>query len=436
MSATVAAPRAAATVLVVRDGPEGLEVLLLRRAEKGDHNSGAWVFPGGLVDADDRAVRQACTGLDDAQASARLGLPEGGLDHFVAAVRECFEEAGVLLALDRQGAPARLDGPEGQALLALRGPLHRGECSFASMCREHGLTLPMDRLHYVAHWLTPRGRPKRFDTRFFLAVLPPDQETAHDAVETTDHVWLRPAQALSPANQRRLMTPTRAMLEMLAGFEGCASLVEWVHRPRSVACVLPRLAAGPGGVEPILPDHPAYDEVGLLDPDGRGLAQCALQPGTAVALSPHVLRLTAADGLANSYLVCTWSQEASFDVLVDPSTTDEAHLRALLQAAGGALRWVLTSHDDPANVEAARSLMARTGAGGSGPGLDAPSPAVPAADVPGLRWQPGAGWWWQDDALLFCGTRPVAGLPAQVGPAWAAPGRGFLVALHRSQEPS
>src|SRR5437870_8009196 len=96
-------PRPAATIVVVRDGAEGLEVLLSRRAERGDHNSGAWVFPGGLLDAGDRAAHGCCAGVDDAGASERLGLDAQGLDYYVAAVRECFEESGLLFALDAKG---------------------------------------------------------------------------------------------------------------------------------------------------------------------------------------------------------------------------------------------------------------------------------------------------------------------------------------------
>src|SRR5215207_2454859 len=89
-------PRPASTIVVIRDGAEGIEVLLSRRAERGDHNSGAWVFPGGIVEKSDALARSAVTGLDDGEASRRLGLANGGLDYYVAAIRECFEESGLL----------------------------------------------------------------------------------------------------------------------------------------------------------------------------------------------------------------------------------------------------------------------------------------------------------------------------------------------------
>ena len=148
-------PRAAATLVVVRNADmaagaaaRGIEVLLSRRAERGDHNSGAWVFPGGIVDPGDHLAQGLCEHLDDAAASARLGLPEGGLAYYAAAVRECFEESGLLYATDRAGALLRLDDAAGAQLAAWRGPLHRGERTLGQMCTAFGLTLALARLIY------------------------------------------------------------------------------------------------------------------------------------------------------------------------------------------------------------------------------------------------------------------------------------------------
>ena len=151
-------PRAAATLVVVRDAQPGIEVLLSRRAERGDHNSGAWVFPGGIVDPGDRESHACCAGIDDAAASARLGVASGGLDYYIAAVRECFEESGLLFATDAGGELVRLDDAERAHLAAWRGPLHRNERALGELCREFGLTLALDRLVYLSHWLTPLGR--------------------------------------------------------------------------------------------------------------------------------------------------------------------------------------------------------------------------------------------------------------------------------------
>ena len=236
-------PRAAATLVVVRDAlagsaGTGIEVLLSRRAERGDHFSGAWVFPGGVVDAGDRAAHSCCTGLDDAAASARLGVPEGGLDYYVAALRECFEESGLLYATNRDGATVRFEGSaqlDSQAqpcVAAWRGPLHRGERTLGALCAEFSLQLAADQLIYLSHWLTPPAHQKRFDTRFFLAVAPAGQTSAHDGTELVEQLWLRPADALVRAVELKLVTPTEKTLELLARFDRVATLLAWARAPR------------------------------------------------------------------------------------------------------------------------------------------------------------------------------------------------------------
>lgn len=299
---TAAVPRDAATVVVVREARAGLEVLLLQRAERGDHNSGAWVFPGGLVDPGDRAAGAWAGDITDEHASALLGLEGGGRAFFVAAIRECFEESGILFARDETGALASLEGESGAQLAALRHELKDGACDVAEVCRRFSLRLAPERLHYIGHWLTPVGRAKRFDTRFFLAVAPARQTAIHDASETLDHVWITPADALSPGNARRLMTPTRAMLELLRPFESAQALQAWAESDRIVERILPRLAMGSAGLQPVVPRHPAYEEVGKLDPDGRGDTWSELRPGIAVHIGDHVERVTDARG-RNAYRV-------------------------------------------------------------------------------------------------------------------------------------
>jgi len=278
-----ATPRDAATVVVVREAAcAGLEVLLLQRAERGDHNSGAWVFPGGLVDPGDRA--------DPALAFQR------------AAVRECFEECGILLARDGGGSWPSLDAAVRAELAALRPRVASGELGFEAVCQRFGLQPSYGALHFIAHWLTPMGRAKRFDTRFFLALVPPGQEALHDARETLGHVWIAPAEALSPRNSRRLMTPTRATLEQLLPFDSAQALQDWAAQLRTVERILPRLGVDAGGVRPVQPHEPAYEEIGKLDPDGRADVWCELRPGMEVRLGHHVTRVMGEDG-ANRYFV-------------------------------------------------------------------------------------------------------------------------------------
>ena len=183
-------PRLSATIVVVRDSAQGLEVLLSRRAESGDHTSGAWVFPGGIVDPADRAAHGACVGLDDAEASRRLGLEQGGLDFWVAAIRECFEESGLLFAYAASGALVDLDGSDAARLATWRGALHRRERTIAVLCESENIRLAADRLVYLSHWLTPLGRAKRYDTRFFIAAAPTGQTALFDGTEMLEQLWI------------------------------------------------------------------------------------------------------------------------------------------------------------------------------------------------------------------------------------------------------
>jgi len=367
-------PRPSATLLVVRDAQVGIEVLLLQRAERGDHNSGAWVFPGGIVDAGDRAAHACCAGLDDAAASARLRVDEGGLDYFVAAVRECFEEAGLLFAVPADAALAQTE-----ALAARRAALHRGDCSVQALCSEFGLQLAVDRLAYFSHWLTPLGRAKRFDTRFFVAMAPAGQEAAADGSEVVAHRWVSPADALARAVSEgdgqadradglKLMGPTRASLAAVSRFDSAAALFAWAQAQAEVPLIAPRIAIGEHGPRPVLPTEPAWAEIGRLDPTGEGQVRCDIQPGVAVRLSPRVIRVTAGNGSVmtgpgtNSYLVREGASDAGSWAVIDPGPLDAAHVDALLAAAPGPIGRIFVTHTHTDHSPAVALLQARTGA--------------------------------------------------------------------------
>lgn len=353
-----APPRPAATVVVLRDGAHGPEALLLRRAERGDHNSGAWVFPGGLVDAADHEARAYAGRFDAAAAAARLRTDEAtALAHLAAALRECFEECGLLFA-----APL----PPAGRLHGWRAPLARGERSLAALCAAEGLTLALDELVYLSHWITPVGRAKRFDTRFFVARAPAGQEPAHDAHELVEQRWLRPADALAAGAALRLMTPTRRTLEWLQPFADVAAALAWARAQPEVPAILGRVATGAQGERPVAPDEPAWAEIGRLDPAGRGDALYEIRAGHPVRLSPRVIRVTAANrGVmtgpgTNSYLVGgglrnTWA-------VIDPGPDDAAHVEALLAAAPGPIEAILATHTHRDHSPAAQRLRQRTGA--------------------------------------------------------------------------
>jgi len=360
-----AAIRASATLVVLRDAPAGMEVLLLRRVVRdGDVHSGACVFPGGLLDESDALSHACCDGLDDARASALLGLERGGLSYFVAALRECFEEAGLLYAVAADG------GAPGAAQLAelagWREPLNRGERHLHTLCAQYGLRLTADRLAYFSHWLTPPGVPKRYDTRFFVAEAPALQVASQDTRETVEQLWIRPADALADAKALHLVLPTLKTLQALQAFDDVGAVMAHARAPREVPRTMPRLGRGAKGVRPVHPDEPAWAELGRLDPEGRGTASFELTPGVPVRLSPRLIRVTANNGSmmtgpgTNTYLL--GGGAANEWAAIDPGPADAAHVQAILDAAPGPIRWIFVTHTHKDHSPAAAALKARTGA--------------------------------------------------------------------------
>ncbi len=333
--------RTAASLLLLRDSSEGLEVLMLRRAERdGDLRSGAAVFPGGVVDAQDRAAHGVTLGLDDAAASRMLGVAQGGLDYWVAALRETFEEVGLLLS-DRAVDPV--------VVRPWRDRLQEGRGSLTEMCREQGFQLDARDLVYFSHWLTPPGNPKRFDTRFFMVQAPANQVAEPDLGEALDLMWLTPRQALDPARQLKLLPVTRRTLQELGQSANVAQALAAARARTRIELTMPRVARTAKGPRILLPDEPAYAEVARLDPTGRQDASCELLPGPVVRLSERLWRVTAPNGSlmtgpgTNTYLV---GSEGRW-TLVDPGPAGEEHhqaVRAALALCGGRLERILVTH--------------------------------------------------------------------------------------------
>lgn len=229
--------RPAATVMVVEDEPTAsqldvppLRVLMLRRTARAIFAGDMWVYPGGRVDDEDEAIAAAhVVGLTAAEADRRLGVERGGLSYWVAALRECFEEAGILLARRRSdGAPIDVTDPATVARLARRrDELNAGRIGFAELIEAEEVELDAARIHYVAHWVTPLGSPRRFDTRFFVAAAPPGQVAAHDDTEVVHHEWVAPRPAVDAwlADRMAMMSPTARMLMCLLPFERAAEVV-------------------------------------------------------------------------------------------------------------------------------------------------------------------------------------------------------------------
>jgi glyoxylase-like metal-dependent hydrolase (beta-lactamase superfamily II)/8-oxo-dGTP pyrophosphatase MutT (NUDIX family) len=460
--------RRAASLLLLRDAAAGLEVLMLRRAEReGDLRSGAAVFPGGVLEPRDRDAHAFCTGTDDAALSARMGLPEGGLDYAVAALRECFEEVGLLLA----------DGEfELGALQSWRHRLHDGQASMAELCASFGLTLPVGRLVYFSHWLTPPGVPKRFDTRFFAALAPAGQQAQADLGEAVELMWLTPAVALDPARGLKLLPVTQRTLQELARHGDAASALAAARAREHIAVTMPRLARAGGKPRIVLPDELPWAEIGRLDPDGRGDVAAELKPGVPVRLSAHVIRVTAPNPGpmtgpgTNSYLVGAGEGEAGSWTVIDPGPAIDAHVQALLAAAPGRITRILVTHTHRDHSPAAAALAAATGAPLWGRVAEHPewqdSGFLPA-HVPqhGERFDAAPGvvlrsvhtpghasnhlcYLLEQERLLFTGDHVMQGSTVVINPPdgdmaaylrsltalldedlqWLAPGHGFLVA--------
>ncbi len=365
--AVPATPRAAASLIVLRDAPRGLEVLMLRRADKpGDQNSGAAVFPGGLLDKSDRGHYERCQGQDDATASARMGLPADGLHYWVAAVRECFEEAGLLFATDLTGKLVDLHALPAAEVVAMRHALHANQTGMAEVCQRFGVRLAMDRLAYYSHWITPIGLPKIFDTRFFITQAPMDQTAVHDATETVALLWLTPAEALDKNRGLKLLNVTELTLKHLSSFTTAQAAVDWARAQDTVPLIRPRIGVSSQGRRPINPGDWAFAELGRIDPEGRCTASVELVPGQPVWLSPRVMRVTANNGSmmtgpgTNSYFI--GAPGGDDWALLDPGPDDADHVKALLAAAPGRISRILVTHTHKDHSPAAAAIAAATGA--------------------------------------------------------------------------
>ena len=256
-------PLPAATVTLVRDAPRGLEVLMLQRSHSLKFMPGVYVFPGGALDAADSfpEMQAMCTGLEDEAASRALGVERGGIAYWVAAIREAFEEAGILLAYDASGNMVSLHGDAAERYRAHRNSLDERRGDFGAIVREEGLRLAVDRLTYFGHWITPVRAPRRYDTRFFLAVAPERQEARHDNYETIAHVWVRPQEALDLCARETLNMrfPTIKTLEQFTQCATAAELVAVLSSTRVVRPLLPRMTRDG---RTLLPGDPGYDEAG------------------------------------------------------------------------------------------------------------------------------------------------------------------------------
>lgn len=254
-------PRPAATVLLVRDGEYGVEVLMLRRNLNSDFVGGAYVFPGGSVDPADAEAHDLIEGLDDSRASQRLSLDTGGLAYYIACLREVFEESGLLLARTQSGDYIKLtDDVTRERFAEHRRALNAQEITFREIIARENLRLDLTSLEYYSHWVTPIGPPRRFDTRFFVAHAPQHQVAAHDAGETVADVWINPLDALERVRRRELemIFPTIKNLEGIAHLATADDVLAHARGLRSIPRIEPRIVNRDGEAVILMPDDDGF----------------------------------------------------------------------------------------------------------------------------------------------------------------------------------
>jgi glyoxylase-like metal-dependent hydrolase (beta-lactamase superfamily II)/8-oxo-dGTP pyrophosphatase MutT (NUDIX family) len=356
--------RPAATVLLLRDTPAGVEVLMTRRSLTASFAPGAYVFPGGGIDAEDTAAH--------AQAARRPTQSDLHLTQAIAAIRESFEELGILLARHADGTPA--DATQVAAL--------DRQAPFVPQCAARGLTLAADQVFLLAHWITDRDLPRRFDVPFLVARMPAGQTPVADEAEQFEPVWVRPADALArhEAGGFLIIFPTIRTLQRLAAYPtveavlaACAS-----EQPWWTSC--PRAGKLAGVEERFMEHEPPFGELELVSPDGQIVHTLDWQSEQPVALRKNVLRLTAPNGGpmtgpgTNSYLV---GDAACGYIAIDPGPDDAAHIERLWRATGGDIRMIVCTHSHPDHSPGARRLQRMCG--GKPPVLGLPAgPDAPA----------------------------------------------------------
>jgi recombination protein RecT len=340
------APRPAATVLLLRDSADaGIEVLMTRRSATASFAPGAYVFPGGGVDALD-AQSHDIASHRPAQAGERL-------TQAIAAIRESFEELGVLLARHADGRAA-----DARDIAAL--DRHQ---PFAAQCRERGLRLAADEVFVLAHWTTDRDLPRRFDVPFLVARMPPGQRPVADEAEQFEPVWVSPAEALKrhEAGTFFMIFPTIRTLQRLARFATVDAVLQACAGEQPLWTSCPRAGFLKGAEHRFMESDLPYGELALVSPDGQIVHHLDWRSDDPVRLLRNVIRLTAPNGGVmtgpgtNSYLV---GDPQTGYIAIDPGPDDAGHIERLWRAAGGDIRLIVCTHSHPDHSPGARPLQA------------------------------------------------------------------------------
>lgn len=339
-----AATRPAATILLLRDGPQGVEVLMTRRSATASFAPGAYVFPGGVIDAADH----------QAHAFAARRQTQGGdtLTQSIAAIRESFEELGLLFARHADG---RWATPTDIAALDRHAP-------FFEQCRARGLQLAADQVYVLAHWITDRDLPRRFDVSFLVARMPHGQTPVADEAEQFEPVWVRPSDALArhEAGEFFMIFPTIRTLERLAIYRDVDAVLAACAHDRPLWSSCPRAGFVAGADARFMEHEMAYGELALVSPDGQLVHHLDWRVDQPVPLLKNVTRVTAPNAGVmtgpgtNSYLV---GDPNTGYIAIDPGPDDPEHIERIWRAAGGDIRAILCTHSHPDHSPGARPLQ-------------------------------------------------------------------------------
>jgi recombination protein RecT len=339
------APRPAATVLLLRDGPEGVEVLMTRRSPNASFAPGAYVFPGGGIDAADAQAH----GL----AARRPTQSDLHLTQAIAAIRESFEELGIVLARRTDGTAVTAGDVAG---------LDRDR-PFLAQCRDRGFVLAADEVFVLAHWITDRDLPRRFDVPFLVARMPAGQSPKADEAEQFEPVWVRPASALErhEAGTFFMIFPTIRTLERLKRFATVSDVLAACASEQPLWTSCPRAGLLRGADARYMEHEMAFGELALTCPDGQVLHHLDWRHDQPVALLRNVQRLTAANpGVmtgpgTNTYIV---GDPATGYLVIDPGPHDPAHIDRIWRATGGNVRTIVCTHSHADHSPGARPLQA------------------------------------------------------------------------------
>lgn len=337
--------RPAATVLLLRDTPDGIELLMTRRSTTASFAPGAYVFPGGGIDAADALAHPL--------AARRATQSDLHLTQAIAAIRESFEELGVLLARHADGSMA---SDADIAALDRKAP-------FAAQCAARGLVLAAADVYVLAHWITDRDLPRRFDVPFLVARMPDNQAPVADEAEQFEPVWVSPAKALAQhrAGSFFIIFPTIRTLERLQDFKTVDAVLAACAGEQPLWTSCPRAGWLAGQEARYMEHETPYGELELTSPDGQivhHLDWNTLQP---VPLLRNVTRLTAPNpGVmtgpgTNSYLV---GDPGTGYIAIDPGPDDPQHVERLWRAAGGDIRMIVCTHSHADHSPGAPLLQA------------------------------------------------------------------------------